>query len=393
MNSALINKSPGVKGASWLLKAKATSIAGSYHFWIITILLAVFTYIYYGILTAFHDVYLIIFFYPLLYAAVSFRLRGVIICSLAILGILLPQFFLSIYDIYSLARVLLFAAFAFLISGLGATLLNYLEHQMAAYEEIVSLNHELNNYIQRLENTQKQLIQSEKLNALGQLAASVAHEINNPLAGVLVYAKLLSKKLTGGSLGKEEGLEDLGKIETAINHCSHIIRSLLDFSRQSEPVLKPVTVSSVIDGVMSLVGHQAEMKNIEVVRDEVNPSPVVVADFQQLQQVLVNLFVNAIQAMPANGRLTIRYALEDNSWVNISVEDTGCGIPPENLDKLFTPFFTTREEVKGVGLGLAVSYGIIERHGGRIEVQSEVGKGSIFTVILPAYSDDIKSGE
>ena len=126
---------------------------------------------------------------------------------------------------------------------------------------------------------------------------------------------------------------------------------------------------------------------IEVVREESPALPLVVADFNQLVQVFINLVVNAVQAMNEGGKLTIHTATE-NGWVRMSVSDTGCGIPPENMDKLFTPFFTTKEDVKGVGLGLAVSYGIIERHGGRIEVQSEVGKGSTFTIFLPAHREE-----
>jgi len=246
----------------------------------------------------------------------------------------------------------------------------------------------LKSYIERLESTQKQLIQSEKLNALGQLAASVAHELNNPFSGVLTYSKLLSKKVGSDSLNKGEALSYLSKIESAVNHCSRIVRGLLDFARQSEPVLQPVAMSSVIDQVISLVGHKAEMQGIKLIREEVPPLPQVMADFGQLQQVLVNLVINAIEAMPNGGKLTINSSLGEDDWVKVSVQDTGCGIAPENMEKLFTPFFTTKEQGKGVGLGLAVSYGIIERHGGRIEVRSEVGKGSTFTVYLSAYSGE-----
>jgi len=193
-----------LRTARWLVHAKATNGFKSPDFWIILALLAAFTYVYYNILTDYHDIYLVIFFYPLIYAAIAYRLRGVVISGLVVLGILLPQVFLFGYDSYALLRVLLFAVFTFLISGLGATLLNYLEQQLEAFDEITSLNEKLNSYIDRLESTRKQLIQSEKLNAIGQLAASVAHEINNPLGGVLVYSKLLLKKLKGDSFDKKE---------------------------------------------------------------------------------------------------------------------------------------------------------------------------------------------
>jgi signal transduction histidine kinase len=381
------NKRPQLKIIEWLLRFKAKGGIRSLHFWIISGLLVVFAYIYYTVVTAYYDVYAILFFYPLMYAAIAYRLRGVTISGLIFLGILLPHAVLFAYDSYLLVRLLLFAAFAFLVSGLTAALLNYLERQMEAYAEILSLNEELNDYIERLKNTRQQLIQAEKLNALGQLAASVAHEINNPLAGVLVYSKLLSKRLQGGPFDKDEALSNLSKIESAVSHCSKIIHGLLNFARQSEPVLQPVVIGSVIDQAMSLVGHEAEMKGVEIIREETSPLPPVMADFGQLQQVFVNLVINAIQATPNGGKLIIRSSIDDG-WVKVALEDTGHGIPPENMEKLFTPFFTTKEPGKGVGLGLAVSYGIIERHGGKIEVQSEVGKGSTFTVHLPAYQND-----
>ncbi len=323
-----------------LLSLKATTVIKSPHFWIVTGLIAVFGYIYYGVLTAFYDVYVVLFFYPLLYAAVVFRMRGVLGSSLFFLCILLPHALIFSEDPYSLVRSLLFAAFAFLLSGLVATQLNYLERQLEAYREIIALNEELNNYIERLESTQRQLIQAEKLNAIGQLAASIAHEINNPLAGVLVYTKLVSKKIGNESYDKGETLNNLSKIESAVNHCSKLVKGLLDFSRQSKPVFNPVLISSVIDHVMSLVGHQANMKSIKVLREETPQLPPVMADFDQLQQVFLNLIINAIQAMPDGGKLTIRSALEKDGRVSISIQDTGCGISPENMEKLFTPFFT-----------------------------------------------------
>ena len=382
-----LKEDPWLRASNWLLRAKATTCIRSIHFWIILVLFVAFAYIYYGILTSFHDVYVILFFYPLIYAAVVYRLRGVLISGLIFLCILLPHALLLYYDPLSLTRSLIFALFAFLISSLGATLLNYLGHQVEAYEEILSLNKELNSYIERLQTTQKQLIQAEKLSAIGQLAAAVAHEINNPLAGVLVYSKLLSKKIGNDSFERKETLTDLLKIDTAVSHCSKIIRSLLDFARQSEPVLEPVEISKVIDQVMSLVGHQAEIKKVAIIIEEAPALPLVFADFNQLQQVFINLVVNAIQATPEGGSLTIKSLRGEDGWVNIIFQDTGCGIPAENMDKIFTPFFTTKDEVKGVGLGLSVSYGIIERHGGKIEVESEVGKGSTFTVSLPVYKE------
>jgi signal transduction histidine kinase len=372
-----------------LLNAKATRGFRSPQAWIIAGIFAVFTYIYYGILKSYQDIYVIIFFYPMISAAIVYRMRGAIISGIVFLGIILPQALLFGHDPLSLLRTLIFALFAFLISGLGATLLNYIEHQFEAYKEIVSLNEELNRYVERLQKTQQQLIHAARLSSIGELSAGVAHELNNPLAGVLVYTKLIKDKLAKDAFSKGQLMSSLDKIESAVEYSTGIIRGLLDFARQSPLLLGPVTVNRAIEKAVSLVEPQAKIKRIEIKRQDGTALPLVKADFNQMVQVLVNLLVNAIDAMQEGCRVTIG-AGQDKGWVRINVNDTGCGIKPENMDKLFTPFFTTKEEVKGVGLGLAISYGIIERHGGRIEVQSEVGKGSTFTVVLPAFEGENK---
>ncbi len=386
-----LKERPQPKIIELLLRPKAKISLWSPHAWLIAVIMAGLGYIYYNVVTTFFDIYVILFFYPIIYAAIVYRLRGVLGSGLVALVILLPHAVVAANDPYSLIRLILFVFFSFLIGGLVATQLNYLEHQLEAYQEIVYLNKEMSNYINLLQSTQQQLIHAEKLNAMGQLAASVAHEINNPLAGILVYSKLLAKKLSNDSLDKTEALTNLAKMESAVGYCSNIVRRLLDFARQSEPVLKPVAVSDVIDQVLSLVGHQAEMKKIKVVREEMPGLPLVFGDSGQLQQVFINLIINAIQATSDGGKITIRTWLGYDGHVRVSVQDTGCGIPRENLAKIFTPFFTTKKEAKGSGLGLAVSHGIVERHGGKIEVESEVDKGSTFTVFLPVYKGEEKA--
>lgn len=239
--------------------------------------------------------------------------------------------------------------------------------------------------VDKLEATQRNLIQMEKLTSLGQLAASIAHEVNNPIAGVLVYTQLLAKKLTADTLAKEKALDYLSKMESELTRSSRIIRNLLDFSRESKPALRLVNLNEVIDRAFSLVAHSAQMQHVEVVKNLSPTLPEVMADPDQLQQVGTNLMLNAIQAMPEGGTLTVDTSADSGGQIKIEVKDTGCGIPQENLQRLFTPFFTTKKEVKGVGLGLAVSYGIIQRHQGKIEVDSEVGKGTTFRVYLPVY--------
>ena len=368
------------------------------HFWVIAALMAVLTLIYYAGYTPLaqaggffsndfpHDLHRTLFLIPMIYAALTFRVRGALGASLVFLCVVLPRTFYSPYA-DPLIRPLLFALFTAFLGVLTAMLIDRGEKEEKAHAELNIAHQELSTYVQQLKESQEQLIQAEKLTSLGQMAASIAHEINNPLAGVLVYTQLLSKKIASDTFKEEEALDYLSKMESEVNRCSRIIRNLLDFARQKELMLRLVDINRVLEQVLSLVGHQAQLQNIEVVK-EFSPSlPNVMADFDQLQQVFTNLTLNAIQAMPNGGKLTLRSSVVDTE-VKIDVQDTGCGIPKENLSKLFTPFFTTKEKGKGVGLGLAVVHGIIERHRGRIKVQSEVGKGTTFSVYLGVPSNE-----
>jgi two-component system NtrC family sensor kinase len=176
-------------------------------------------------------------------------------------------------------------------------------------------------------------------------------------------------------------------MEPELIRSTTLIRGLLDFARQSTPTLKEVEVNEVITRALNLATHSAELQNIQAVKDFDSSLPKIMADSDQLQQVFTNLILNAIQAMPQGGTLTLRTSLDDDSQVKIEVQDTGCGIAPDNIRKLFTPFFTTKGKGKGIGLGLAVSYGIIQRHQGRIEVQSKEGEGTTFTIYLPLQNE------
>jgi signal transduction histidine kinase len=357
---------------------------GSPHLWIIVALMAVLTLVYYAGHTpmarfgAFftdaylHDLHRVLFVLPVIYAALTFRVWGAIGASFAFLLVVLPRTFHSPYA-DPLVRPLIFVLFIALVGVLTAVLMNRIDEERQM--------------VRRLNESREQLVHAEKLASLGQLSASIAHEINNPLAGVLTYTKLLEKKVAGDTLEKGPALDYLSKMESEVSRCSRIIRNLLDFSRQSEPTLRLVDVNQIIEQVLAMVGHQAQLQKVEVVR-ELDPSlPKVMADSDKLQQVFTNLTLNAIQAMSGGGNLTLRTSVA-NGRVRIDVQDTGCGISRENLSKLFTPFFTTKEKGSGVGLGLAVVRGIIERHKGEIRVQSEVGKGTTFSVYLGAHDDE-----
>ncbi len=238
-----------------------------------------------------------------------------------------------------------------------------------------------------MQETQDGLIQAEKMTSLGQLAASVAHEINNPLSGVLIYTQLMSKKLKDKNYSTDVALDYLSKMETELNRSTKLVRSLLDFSRQTVPEFWEVDVNEIVERSYDLGIHSAEMQNVEVLKHLSPNLPKIVADFGQIQQVCTNLIMNAIQAMPGGGVLTIR-TLPLDEQVLIEVSDTGVGISQENMKKLFTPFFTTKKEQKGVGLGLAISYGIVQRHHGRIDIKTKEGEGTTFKVYLPVVHEE-----
>jgi len=233
-----------------------------------------------------------------------------------------------------------------------------------------------------LQDTQNGLIQAEKLSSLGQLAASIAHEVNNPLSGVLVYTQLLNKKITNDQFSKDTALQYLGKMETELTRSTKLVRNLLDFARQTPPALRDTDINDVLERAVDLIVNSTKMQHIELVKEYAPVLPRFPADPDQLLQVFINLILNAIQAMPEGGTLLLRTEV-DEGQIRIDIQDTGCGITQENMNKLFTPFFTTKAEVKGVGLGLAVSYGIIQRHQGKIEVTSKEGEGTIFSIYIP----------
>jgi two-component system, NtrC family, sensor kinase len=234
---------------------------------------------------------------------------------------------------------------------------------------------------QELRETQAHLVQSEKLASIGKLAAGIAHEINNPLGGILIYSHLILEDTPPGGAHHE----NLKKIVRETTRCKDIVKGLLDFARPKEPEMSPVDIPEVLDRCLALMERQALFQNIRIEKSYAPDLPRVVADGGQLQQVFMNIILNAAESMNGQGALGLRVDLDVNrDELTVNISDSGHGISEEDKARLFEPFFTTKEVGKGTGLGLAISYGIVRKHRGSIEVESEVGKGAIFTVRLPA---------
>ena len=255
-----------------------------------------------------------------------------------------------------------------------------------ARSDLQALNESLERQVEErttaLKSAQAQLVQSEKMSSLGKLAASVAHEINNPLAGILTYAKLLVRLHEEGELtekARESCARNLRLVQRETERCSAIVRNLLDFARQRPPSLKDIDVSAVVEEALSLLSHRLRMQDVTLQKD-LPPMPLVKADFGQLRQSFVNIALNACEALNKGGTLTVTSRAVGN-MVEVAIADTGPGIAPEHLSHILDPFFTTKE--KGTGLGLSVVYGLIDRHGGTLDIKSQVGQGTTVIVRLP----------
>lgn len=245
--------------------------------------------------------------------------------------------------------------------------------------------------IRRLEQQfadQARLLHQDKMISLGRLAASVVHEINNPLAGVLNYARLMLKIMKKGPMTEEyqdKFANYLNLMENETNRCSKIVSNLLAFSRKSDLEFADVAINELMEKCLMLSGHKLQLSNITLERQLQDGLPSIRGDYNQIQQCVINLIFNSIDAMPQGGKLTAAtsYSPSDRT-ILIRVTDTGCGISKEDLPHIFEPFFTTKTEGQGLGLGLSMVEGIIDRHKGSIDVVSEPGKGTTFTLKLPA---------
>jgi signal transduction histidine kinase/putative methionine-R-sulfoxide reductase with GAF domain len=254
-------------------------------------------------------------------------------------------------------------------------------HNAFMYQELKTFSQQMEEKIRRttadLKKTEAQLIRSEKLAALGQLAAGIAHEIRNPLTSINILIHSLTENLPSGNSHRE----DLKVIEEEINRINEILDRFLRFAKPAPPLLERTDVASIFEETLQLIRPRIEKQRI-VVQKEFQSLPIILMDREQMKQVALNLLLNAVQAMPDGGTLALRGRnSEDGQWIHISIQDSGMGIPSEDMNKLFDPFFSTKEG--GIGLGLSIAHRIIDQHHGKIEVESVPGKGTLFTVWLP----------
>jgi len=244
-----------------------------------------------------------------------------------------------------------------------------------------SLEQKVEERTREIKQIEQHLRRSEKLASLGKLVAGIAHEINNPLTGVLLYSSIVNSDKRLDSDLKP----DIEKVISESRRCADIVCRLLEFSRESTPHKEAISLNSLIDKVLDLIHNQPSFHDIAIEKCYADDLPNVLVDLGQMQQVFINIMLNASQAMSvAGGTLTITsYLSDDRSFVCAEFSDTGCGISEEDLAHIFDPFFTTKSE--GTGLGLSISYGIVENNDGKIEVKSRLGKGTAFTVLLPVH--------
>jgi len=234
---------------------------------------------------------------------------------------------------------------------------------------------------QMKEDTQRQILQSEKLASIGRLAAGVAHEINNPLTGVLTFSHLLKERSN-----EEDVIKDLDVIIQETKRVREIVRNLLEFARQSPPNKESINLNEIVRQLLKLVTSQKEFRKIKLEETYDANLPEVLVDKNQIQQVFLNLLLNAGEAIVEEGKITISTTHNEEN-IQVAISDSGCGIADEEMDKIFDPFYTTKPVGQGTGLGLSISYGIIQQHHGTIHCESKVGTGTTFTVLLPYTSD------
>jgi signal transduction histidine kinase len=250
------------------------------------------------------------------------------------------------------------------------------------HDEFSELAVAMNYMMHQLVYRQELLMKAHKLKAVGTLTAGVAHELNNPINNIILTASMLQEDFK--ELSDDECLDLISDLVGQSERAQKIVRNLLDFARESEVELESHSIQDIVEETLQLASNQIKLSKVKVEGEMDENIPAIYGDRQQLDQVFLNLMLNALDAMPKGGVLRIKILnTKDHESVIVKVEDTGVGIPKQHLREIFDPFFTSKKAAKGTGLGLSVSLGIIQKHGGDIHVESEVGKGTVFTVLLP----------
>ena len=260
-----------------------------------------------------------------------------------------------------------------------------IRHNTRIESEVDRLVLSFNRMVEELEARQEQIIHTRKIASLGTLVSGVAHELNNPINNIILTIDTL---VGGRKISEERTATLLNDILTQAIRASGIVKNLLDFSRAETSTTQDVDVAALLCETIKIAGNQITINQVNLHQDVPSGLPLVRGNRQGLQQVFLNLIINAVQAMPTGGDLTVSAGQDKSKRIIVKVQDTGGGISPEHLPHIFDPFFTTKEVGQGTGLGLSVSYGIIKKHGGRIDVDSRPGKGATFTVIIPTKEEE-----
>ncbi|MFH1985738.1 MAG: ATP-binding protein [Pseudomonadota bacterium] len=263
--------------------------------------------------------------------------------------------------------------------SLNAAIVYEKDREVATIGFFHDLREELS-MVEKYEKTKIQLHQAEKMASLGKLAAGVAHQLNNPLGGITLFTKLVMEEYDL----PEGAVNDLERVLKDAERCRDTVKELLEFTRQTRHLMNPQDINKAISRTLFLLERQSLFQNVEIVKDLAEPLPTVLCDIQQINHMIMNLVLNAAQAMDGKGTLTLRtFLLSDTERVGIEITDTGSGIADDVLPHIFDPFFTTKEEGKGTGLGLSLVYNIVENHGGVVKATSKPGRGTTFRIELP----------
>jgi two-component system sensor histidine kinase HydH len=321
-----------------------------------------------------HNIFQRLYLLPIIYAAIYFGWRGGVASATFAAIAYLPHIILAWhgsphYEVNQYAEIIVFFLIG-LVTGILA------DRERRRSEELQRTGEELRRVYQDLQDSFEQLKRADRLSAIGQLSAGLAHEIRNPLGSIEGAANILDQPQTSGELRQEF----LGIIKKECRRLNRLLTNLLDFARPRPPAFQTADPGLLLDSVIALVSHTAEQSKIAIRRTVPASLPAVEIDAEQIKQVVLNLAINAIQAMPGGGTLEFA-ASHDGTAVVLSVKDEGEGIPVEDLDKIFDPFFTTKDN--GTGLGLSVAHQIVSQHGGAIEAQRNPRKGMTFRVVLP----------